>query len=191
MWWGELRLELGSPTLCGTSVCQAGEPISCCLFLPPDPASNADNYRLGAAPVKHNWVKCRITASDACQTKPSRAAEMGEKGRGGCYRRWRESSGTAAWLSFWALVPNAEEEEKSVGGIVGFSQGSCSKTPQSRSSRWYILTATILCVQHKAILFQALLCWLQKNNLVAGGQAGKAWRSAISIWLHSVWKKRE
>lgn len=114
----------------------------------------------------------------------------GEMGRGGCYRI---PSRRAAQLPIWAPVPN-EKTGKNVGGFVGFTQGACSKTQQSWSSRWHILTATICPTKSNSVAGFVVLALgkkKKKENLVTGKEAGKAWRSVITIWLHSVWKKRE
>lgn len=82
--------------------------------------------------------------------------KTGETGRGGCYEK-------KILEGLWVSLRKPVVKHHSPKAVDGTS-----------SQQRY-------CVQHKAILLQALLCWLKKKNSVSGGEAGKAWRSPITI----------
>jgi len=85
---------------CGIPVCQAGEPISCCyFFLLTQPAMQivTDLELLQYSTTKRN---AQLEHLMHVRQNPGGETEMGETGRGDCYRTWHESSRRAAQLSF-------------------------------------------------------------------------------------------
>lgn len=74
---------------------------------------------------------------------------MKKMGRNDCYGPQRDSTRTTVWLTFQALLLSAEGEGKNVRGVaegfaLSYTQVTCSKTPQSQSSRSYILTDIVV-----------------------------------------------